>query len=273
MPAGPGLGKKRRMTSTGDSTTRGSSPQDRARDPSGREGSTRGQSVVRTLRNGVLDGIYKPGARMNEMDISNALGVSRTPVRSALGILAAEGLLDYVPNSGYVVRSYSVQDVEDVYAARSVLEGLAARTLAERGLPDEHRGVLHKVLTETKALCDAQDWDESVRQEWSRLNEAFHETIFEAAGNRHLRELISKSRSIPQLKTVKFRWHDFDTLTESYSDHLEIFEAIVHRQGARAEYLAREHVYRAGRRLVANWRRFESQAPAKRSPRRVPDAA
>lgn len=234
---------------------------------------TRGQSVARTLRDGVLDGTYKPGARMNEVDISNALGVSRTPVRGALGVLAAEGLLDYVPNSGYVVRRYTVQDVEDVYAARSVLEGLAARTVAERGLSDHHRGMLHKVLSETQALCDAQEWSEEVRDAWSRLNEAFHEAIFEAAENRHLRELIGKSRSIPQLQAVKFRWHDLDTLAESYSDHLEIFEAIADRQGARAEYLAREHVYRSGRRLIANWRRFETPAPVRRPTRRVPRAA
>lgn len=234
---------------------------------------TRGQSVARTLRDGVLDGTYKPGARMNEVDISNALGVSRTPVRGALGVLAAEGLLDYVPNSGYVVRRYSVQDVEDVYAARSVLEGLAARTVAERGLPDQNRGVLHKVLSDTRSLCDAREWSEDVRDAWARLNDAFHEAIFEAADNRHLRELIGKSRSIPQLLAVKFRWHDLDTLAESYSDHLEIFEAIADRQGARAEYLAREHVYRSGRRLIANWRRFETAAPVKRPARRVPRAA
>ncbi|MDF1790317.1 MAG: GntR family transcriptional regulator [Thalassobaculaceae bacterium] len=234
---------------------------------------TRGQSVARILRDGVLDGTYKPGARMNEVDISNTLGVSRTPVRGALGVLAAEGLLDYVPNSGYVVRRYTVQDVEDVYAARSVLEGLAARTVAERGLPDHSRGVLHKVLSETQALCDVQDWTDETRDTWASLNEAFHEAIFEAADNRHLRELIAKSRSIPQLLAVKFRWHDLDTLVESYSDHLEIFEAIADRQGARAEYLAREHVYRAGRRLIANWRRFETPSPVKRPARRVPHAA
>ena len=234
---------------------------------------TRGQSVARTLRDGVLDGTYKPGARMNEVDISTALGVSRTPVRGALGILAAEGLLDYVPNSGYVVRRYTVQDVEDVYAARSVLEGLAARTVAERGLPDHHRGVLHKVLSQTQALCDAQEWSEEIRDEAARLNEEFHETIFDAADNRHLRELIAKSRSIPQLQAARFRWHDLETLLESYSDHLEIFDAIADRQGARAEYLAREHVYRSGRRLIANWRRFEAPTPAKRPVRRVPRAA
>lgn len=236
--------------------------------------STRGQSVVRALREKILDGEHAPGGRLNEIDISNALNVSRTPVRAALAILAAEGLLEYVPNSGYVVRSYSAQDIEGVYAARAVLEGLAARTVAEKGLSDIARGILHKNLSETGALLDFGDWTDEVRDNWGRLNEEFHEAIFEAAGNRHLSELIEKSRSIPLLKAVKFRWHDLDTLAVSFSDHEELFDAIVHGQGSRAEYLAREHVYRASRRLIAGWRRAGADTVSARRPgRRVPRAA
>jgi GntR family transcriptional regulator of vanillate catabolism len=238
--------------------------------------STRGQSVVRALRDKVLDGEYAPGARLNEIEISNSLNVSRTPVRAALAILATEGLLDYVPNSGYVVRSYSVQDIEGVYAARSVLEGLAARTVAEKGISDRVRGLLHKNLAETEALLNETDWSDRLRDEWGRLNEEFHEAIFADAGNRHLSELIGKSRSIPLLKGVKFRWHDLDTLAASYSDHAELFDAIANGQGTRAEHLAREHVYQAGRRLVANWRRagVDGASAATRRPiRKVSRAA
>ncbi|UUX48987.1 GntR family transcriptional regulator [Nisaea acidiphila] len=237
--------------------------------------STRGQSVVRSLRDRVLDGQYAPGARLNEIEISNSLNVSRTPVRAALAILAAEGLLDYVPNSGYVVRSYTVQDIEGVYAARSVLEGLAARTVAEKGLSDSARGLLHKNLSETEALLNYSDWSDEVRDAWARLNEEFHEAIFADAGNRHLSELIGKSRSIPLLKGVKFRWHDLETLATSFADHAELFDAIANGQGSRAEYLAREHVYQAGRRLIANWRRAgaDTASSGRRPARRVSRAA
>ena len=234
---------------------------------------TRGQSVARTLKDRVLNGTYEPGQRLNEIDISESLDVSRTPVRSALSILAAEGLLDYVPNSGYVVRSYTVHDIEGIYAARSVLEGLAARTVAEDGLPDATRGLMHKVLAETDALLDGGVWTDKTRDDWARLNEAFHEAIFDAAGNRHLQDLILKSRFVPLLRSVKFRWHDLDTLAESSSDHHEIFDAIVARQGARAEHLAREHVYRAGRRLIVNWKRAGMDATDHRPRRRVSRAA
>lgn len=229
---------------------------------------TRGQSVARILRDWVLDGTYGSGDHLNENDISNALGVSRTPVRSALAMLAAEGLLEYTPNSGYVVRRYSVRDIEGVYAVRSVLEGLAVRTVAEVGLSDQARGVLHRNLADTKALCDAAVWSDEVQQRWGQLNEAFHEAIFDATDNRHLRDVIAKSRSIPQLRAVKFRWHDLSALADSYTDHFEIFDAVVGRQGARAEHLAREHVYRAGRRLIANWQRVEDP-PVAHTSRRV----
>lgn len=234
---------------------------------------TRGQSVARILRDRILDGTYKPGSRMNEIDISGSLGVSRTPVRGALGALAAEGLLEYVPNSGYVVRHYSVQDIEGVYAVRSVLEGLAARTVAENGLPDHQRGILHKILAETEALCHVTEWTNEVRDAWDGLNDAFHGGIVDAAGNRHLRELIAKTWSIPQLNAMKFRWHDLSVLAESYSEHAEIFDAITNRQGTRAEHLAREHVYLSGRRLIAHWRRMETAPPARRILKRVPHAA
>lgn len=234
---------------------------------------TRGQSVARSLKDRVLDGTYAPGQRLNEIEISDSLNVSRTPVRSALSILAAEGLLDYVPNSGYVVRSYTVQDIEGIYAARSVLEGLATRTVAEDGLPDASRGLMHKVLTETEALLDGGLWTDKAREDWARLNEDFHEAIFDAAGNRHLRELIQKSRSVPLLRSVKFRWHDLATLADSSADHQEIFDAIVARQGARAEHLAREHVYRAGRRLVTNWKRAGMDATDRRPRRQRPSRA
>lgn len=237
--------------------------------------STRGQSVVRALRDRVQDGQYAPGARLNEIEISNSLNVSRTPVRAALAILATEGLLDYVPNSGYVVRNYSIHDIEGVYAARSALEGLASRTVAEKGLSDNARGMLHKNLVATEALLNAGEWGEDTRKEWGRLNEEFHEVIFADAGNRHLSELIEKSRSIPLLKGMKFRWHDLETLVTSYADHSELFDAIAHGQGSRAEHLAREHVYQAGRRLIANWRRAgaDNAAHLRRSGRKVSHAA
>lgn len=226
---------------------------------------TRGLAVERALREKVLDGEYQPGARLIEADLSEKLGVSRTPIRNALSVLAAEGLVEHAPNSGFTVRSFTVKHIEGHYDCRAALEGLAARSAAEAGLSDEVRGMLHRNLCDAEDLRRAGTWNDGTRAAWSKLNEAFHETIFRAADNPYLEELIAKMRAVPQLRKIKFQWHDQDIMAVSSQDHEEIFEAITSGQGARAEHLSREHVYRAGRRLVTNWRRATEQVPAEAS--------
>ncbi|HWV52767.1 GntR family transcriptional regulator, partial [Pseudorhodoplanes sp.] len=82
------------------------------------------------LRESILSGEYEAGRRLNEVHISQALDVSRTPVRAALQALAGEGLLDYAPNRGFTVRVFQLTEVVDAYEIRAVLEGVAARFAA-----------------------------------------------------------------------------------------------------------------------------------------------
>lgn len=214
---------------------------------------TRGHHVAHTLRDKVLDGIYAPGVRLTECDLCAELGVSRTPVRSALSMLAAEGLVTHEPNVGYTVRSFTIKDIKGVYDCRAALEGLAARIVAETGLNNTDRGVLHRNIYDAAKVRSRAIWNAETRSIWSTLNEEFHQTIFDSTDNPFLLELIRKTRSVPLLRKLKFKWHDMDFMRETSMDHEEIFEAIITGQSGRAEHLAREHVYRAGRRLAQNW--------------------
>src|SRR5262249_43902956 len=81
----------------------------------------------------ILRGELEPGQRLGEEALAERLGGSRTPIRQALPALAREGLLSAAGRRGYVVRSFSPQDVLDAIETRGVLEGLAARRIAERG--------------------------------------------------------------------------------------------------------------------------------------------
>ena len=81
----------------------------------------------------ILRGDLAPGERLAELALAERLGVSRTPIRQALPALAREGLLAAAGRRGYVVRSFSPQDVVDAIETRGLLEGLAARRVAERG--------------------------------------------------------------------------------------------------------------------------------------------
>jgi len=88
--------------------------------------------VYATLRQGILDGVYAPGARLGEADLADALGVSRTPVREALRRLGSEGLLSTLPNKGARVRRWTTSELSDISDLRAILEGYAAGQAATR---------------------------------------------------------------------------------------------------------------------------------------------
>lgn len=219
---------------------------------------TRGMSVTRVIKESILNGEFGGGARLNEVDLATSFGVSRTPIRAALSTLAAEGLLAYTPNSGYVVKSYTSQDIAGIYEVRSTLEGLGARLAAERGLSDVHRGQLHKIIQDGEEVVSGGIWDEETANRWQRVNDDFHRTLNAAACNAHLEFLLQKSRGIPLLNQLKFRWFDYSILVRAQDDHATIFEAVTLRQAQRAEALAREHVYKSGARISEHWRKIES---------------
>src|SRR3954447_26309586 len=113
------------------------------------------------LREMILAGELPGGTRIAEVAISEQLGVSRTPVRSALMRLEQEGLLEALPNGGYAVRTFSERDVADAIELRGTLEGLSARLAAERGAAPvvlrEARACLKRIdeLLRDPALDDA----------------------------------------------------------------------------------------------------------------------
>lgn len=220
---------------------------------------TRAIEIQTKIREGVLNGDFPGGMRMNEVDLATSLGVSRTPVRNALSTLGAEGLLDYTPNSGYVVRSYSSKDIADIYEVRAALDGLAAKTLAEQGLSDTRRGQMHKIITDGANLVGLGRWSDEICGRWIEINEAFHDSLIDTTDNQHLRSMYRKARDIPLVTELRFRWFDGSDMSQSQSEHSEIFDAVVNKQAIRAEALAREHTYRSGRRIVEHWRELESR--------------
>jgi GntR family transcriptional regulator of vanillate catabolism len=212
---------------------------------------------VKTLRDGILEGEYGGGMRMNENDLAEALNVSRTPVRAALSILAAEGLLKYTPNSGFVVQTFTAKDIEGIYELRSTLAGLAARLAAHNGLGEDRLSRLHMIVAQCRNLLDHADWAEETIQRWEMHNEDFHALIDGAADNIHLEAALQRTRDIPVLKEIRYRWMDPETLSRNHQSHVDILDAVWRGQQRRAEDLTREHVYQNGQRMVQQWRSLE----------------
>ncbi len=224
--------------------------------------STRGQRIFHLLREVIAQGDYPGGSRMSEVEIATTFGVSRTPVRAALSELAAEGLLDYTPNAGYVVRSHSAEDMLGIFETRAALEGLAARQAVEKGLSEEQYAQMKRVIDEAEAVLKSQEQVEGIGVYWGKANAAFHNPVSEASRNPHLQWLLRKSRDIPLVQTTLFREPDLQRIQKAHDEHIYILEAIVNRQAVRAEALAREHIYKAGAYVVSRMRSKKAAAPS-----------
>jgi GntR family transcriptional regulator, vanillate catabolism transcriptional regulator len=203
---------------------------------------TRFESVVEMLRAAILAGDFQAGERLHEVKLATRLGVSRTPVRAALQKLASEGLLDYTPNRGYTLREFSVSEVISAYEVRAVLEGLAARLSAERGLNFSEITALEQALRDGDDLLRNGQITDNHRSQYSRINACFHETIHGSAGSRLLSETVYLCQQVPVSSPryiVAFEERD---VRRRHDDHHRIFEAIIGREPWRAEMLMRDHV-------------------------------
>lgn len=203
---------------------------------------TRFESVLEAVRAAIRAGEFEPGERLHEVKLTTLLRVSRTPVRAALQKLASEGLLDYTPNRGYTLREFSIDEVISAYEVRAVLEGLAARLSAERGLNVSEIGTLQQALRDGDDLLRNGHITDEHRSEYSRINACFHVTIHASAGSRLLNDMVYLCQQVPVSSPRNVVAFEEGDVRRRHEDHHRIFEAIVGREPWRAEMLMRDHV-------------------------------
>lgn len=204
---------------------------------------TLAQSVTERLRAALLEGRFAPEEKLNEASLSAMLAVSRTPVRSALHSLVAEGLLDYVPNRGYSVRGVDVEGLGPLFDVRGVLEGLAARSAAERGLSHVVHAAYRAALADGDAVLAKGQLLIADRAIFGDVNSRIHAAIVQATENRMLQDMIRLCHNIPASSDRNVLWDDYHWLRRTHDDHHRMLEAIVLRDAARAEQLMREHIH------------------------------
>ena len=189
----------------------------------------------------ILTGEYGPDERLIEEQLAERLGVSRTPIRQALTMLEAEGLVEIAPNRGATVCSFTIEDVWDIYDLRAVLEGHAARRAAGRIEKGELER-LRELDGEMEGLPGRFDDHEEEIRTLVALNQEFHGTIVEASRNRRLEHLINRTVELP-LMFKAFFWYSPQERTISNQYHRQILEALEKGDADRAEIIMREHVY------------------------------
>lgn len=191
--------------------------------------------VYEEIREAIIDLRLRPGEPLREAAIAEQLGVSKTPIREALGRLEQEGLVQTASFKGAVVSDYSPRDLEEIYQLRELLEGAAARAAAE-GASDEVRTQLRELVEQSRAVRDAGEMSEL-----AALLGRFDLLVYEQVANRRIRALID---------TLRAHLTRIGNLTEaipgrmssSVEEHAAIVEAIVGGDAAEAERQMRVHI-------------------------------
>ena len=206
--------------------------------------------AAEVIREAIVDGGLAPGARLKEEELARELGMSRTPVREALLVLQAEGLVDASPNRGATVRVHDAEDLDDLYQLRALLEGYAARRAAARASED--------LVRELWASCERFEElaDDDVRT-LVKENLVFHNAILEAAGSARVADMVRKVIELP-LVYKSYIWYSPEQRRISAHYHRQIAKALETRDAERAELVMKEHVFEARDLLVARVRELEN---------------
>jgi DNA-binding GntR family transcriptional regulator len=213
-----------------------------------RETSTLSQSAYAQLRQMILGGVLPAGTRLQEQGLAEQLGVSRTPVREAIGRLAAEGLVTRPGGGGApVVHKISVGEIMEILHVRRLLECEAARQAAQGQPPVEQflalRARIERFLQGERPSAEAH----------LEVDERLHDLIAAASGSQLLRALVGSLK-------VKTRMFDKGSIPERFEpgchEHIAIIDAILARDPARAEMLMRGHLENARAAILAHLSRL-----------------
>lgn len=222
-------------------------------------------TVLTRVRELIVTGEIPPGSRLAAEMLAHQLGVSRTPVRSALAVLAAEGLVSYELNRGYTVREISVRDVLDALDVRAVLEGRGCGLSVDYGWSPEQLAALRELVAAGRGIVDAGVWSEEIEGRWYTLNRSIHQRITLASRNAALRNAIRMTLIYPlfgDIARLSPTVAEFvppgqraipptppDHIVDSQVDHERILDAIESGNAVDAQALMMEHVLKSKSRL------------------------
>jgi DNA-binding GntR family transcriptional regulator len=198
--------------------------------------------VADAIRDAILKGRIKPGERLKEDVIAGELEVSRTPVREAIAMLQAEGVVEAPQHRGAQVRSYSPSELEEIYDLRSILEGYAACRAATRIKKPE--------LTKMRKSCEAMeklqpdDLEHLVHE-----NHVFHHTILEVADAGRLEAMVHQISAVP-LIYQSYAWYTPEQRHLSLEYHWRVLDALEKHDPERAERDMRHHLSNAREALT-----------------------
>ena len=211
--------------------------------------------VAAQLRDRIFAGELMPGTFLDEARLAEQLQISRTPLREALKVLTAEGLVRHEPRRGCFVNEVTEQDLDEIFPVLALLEGRCAREAAANASDAD--------LLELEALHDKLNRHAKTKRinDYYAANFAIHEAIITLADNRWLALVISDLRKIVKLARLQ-QLHAPGRLDQSLSEHMALFAALKARDPDGAEAAMRTHLTRQREALRALARNQKSRLGA-----------
>lgn len=210
------------------------------------------QEVAERLRERIFSHELQPGSWVDEQALADDYGISRTPLREALKVLASEGLVTLKPRRGCYVTEISERDLDEIFNVMALLEGQCAQLSARKATDADLRrlGEVHAKLEKAATDGDIDGFFEA--------NQAFHHALQEIADNRWLLQVIEDLRKVIKLS----RHHSLfgeGRLEQSLTEHRDLLTALAARDEERAELLMRGHIS-SGRVALARIAKAKSKS-------------
>lgn len=211
--------------------------------------------VTQRLRQMLVEGRIEPGAKLNERELAEMLRVSRTPLREAIKMLAAEGLVELLPNRGAIAVSLTEADVRHTFEVMAGLEALSGELAAQRITPEE-LAELRAMQFEMMAAYTRRDMSN-----YYRLNAQIHTAINAAAKNPVLAATYNQVNA--RLQALRFRSNqDEEKWSRAAKDHERMIEALAQHDSAAMRELLVSHLYKKRDVVLEQFRRDADAQPS-----------
>jgi len=211
-------------------------------------------TVYEVLRNHIINQTFVPGQQLQVIELAQRLGVSRTPVKDALGTLSSEGLVKIVPRRGTFVADMGAIEISETYEVRRALE-LAAGERLIASTTSEELERLRQALREVEVAADANDLEQHIQK-----NFAFHDLFVELAGNRKLVEVYHSLKAPIQIARVHYRYPNWKKrLGQERLEHQAIIQALENRDASALATAIGAHLTRARESLLDDMNNVQRQ--------------
>jgi DNA-binding GntR family transcriptional regulator len=217
------------------------------------------EKLADVLTDAILEGVFKEGDQLTEIDLQNQFNISRTPIRESFRVLEKKGLVEVVPRKGTFVKRISRKDIEEHFPVRSVLEGVAAGQ-AYANMNADTLKTMERVFSRMKSAAENED----TKNYWKH-HILFHEAFIDASGNRLLINLLKTLRMQIMWYRLSYQYYqeDFKKSLRTHEEILEMFKS-QDTDPAKLEAAVRNHIAEALNKFLGYLDHHKQmEAPAK----------